>query len=274
MKAAPQVPPYFDSLIDGFRRGQAGRCVHLGWWEPATQPPDDDFAGAQRRLDRRLIDAAALSDGLQVLDAGCGFGGTLESINAAFSGMLLAGVNVDPRQLQICGGLAPRNGNRLQWHEADACALPFAAESFDRVLCIEAMFHFASRRAFFSEAARVLKPGGALVGCDIALGPAGGLPGPEKGRIEATLRAAYGPWPDPWGGEGDHEALAAAARLHPRWLMDATAHTLPSHRFTAPAGDDDNGHNPARSAAIMLKRLHVQGVLRYRCFRFDKPLGP
>lgn len=277
MKIARRAPPYFDYLIERFRRGEGGRYVHLGYWDPpvnALAVPEDDFEPAQRRLDRVLFEAANLCDGQHVLDVGCGFGGTLESINSSFSRMRLAGVNIDPRQLAICRELAPLNGNRLEWCEADACALPFAADLFDRVLCIEAMFHFSSRRDFFCEVARVLSPGGALIGSDIAIAPSARRVETEGSRIEAIVRDAYGPWPDLWGEEGDPATLARAAGMRCTWFLDATAHTLPSHRFTAPAEPDDrrdNGHNQARRAALMLKRLHAEGLLRYWCFRFDKP---
>jgi SAM-dependent methyltransferase len=277
MTAARRVPPYFDYLIEGFRRGETGRYAHLGYWDPAEKgrdAPEDDLESAQRRLDRMLVGAAGLCSGQQVLDVGCGLGGTLESINSQFSRMRLAGVNVDPRQLEICRELVPLNGNRLQWGQADACALPFANAVFDRLLCIEAMFHFPSRRVFFSEAARVLRPGGALIGSDIRVAPAAkDLESPQL-RIEATLQDAYGPWPDLWGEEGEPSTLADASGLQRSWVLDATAHTLPSHRFTAPAQTDihrDSGHDPARRAALMLKWLHAEGLLRYSCFRFDKP---
>jgi hypothetical protein len=100
----------------------------------------------------------------------------------------------------------------------------------------------------------------------------------DSGRfpIEATLQDAYGPWPDVWGADADHAALAAAAGLHCVAAHDITAHTLPSHRFTAPAGNDlrrridESADNPALRAALMLKWLHTEGHLRYHCFRFDK----
>ena len=277
MNIARRVPPYFDMLIEGFRRGEGGRYVHLGYWDAsgnAAAAPEGDFERVQRRLDRVLLDAADLCDGQHVLDVGCGFGGTLESINSCFSRMRLAGVNIDARQLDICRELAPLDGNRLEWCEADACALPFAAGLFDRVLCIEAMFHFSSRGDFFREAARVLKSGGALIGSDIAIAPAAKRFEPEGLGIEATVRDACGPWPDLWGEEGDPATLARAAGLQGTWVLDATAHTLASHRFTAPAEGDvrsDSGHDPARRAALMLKWLHAQGHLQYSCFRFDKP---
>jgi MPBQ/MSBQ methyltransferase len=276
-QSAVRVPAYFDYLIEGFRRGQVGRYVHLGYWsEPANVVPgeyaDGEFARAQKRLDELMLGMAGLADGHHVLDAGCGFGGTIESINARHSGMRLTGLNVDERQLALCSQLRPAHGNTLAWKEADACTLPFADGAFDRVLCFEAMFHFRSRRAFFSEAARVLKPGGALIGSDMVISPGArtlDVPGFE---IEGTLQQGYGPWPDFWGAEADHPKFAKASGLRQSDMKDVTAGVLPSHLFTAPPDADIHvpSRNPALRAALMLRWLHQQGHLRYLCFRFDK----
>jgi MPBQ/MSBQ methyltransferase len=254
------VPPYFDGLLEGFRRGRAGRHVHLGYWDGAE---DDDFAAAQARLDELVLGLAGLADGQSVADVGCGFGGTLACINARHSRMRLAGVNVDPRQLDICRSIAAANGNSLHWQLGDACQLPLESSSIDRVLCVEAMFHFASRRAFLQEAARVLRPGGVLCGSDILIEPS------AAGSLGA-LATHYGPWPDPCLAEGEHAALARSAGLQAvRWL-DITRETAPTHRFTAPSSMEHDGSNSARSAALLLKRLHLDGQLRYCCFRFEK----
>jgi ubiquinone/menaquinone biosynthesis C-methylase UbiE len=45
---------------------------------------------------------------------------------------------------------------------ADGCQLPVATASLDHVLAVECVFHFPSRKTFFKEAARVLKPGGTV----------------------------------------------------------------------------------------------------------------
>jgi cyclopropane fatty-acyl-phospholipid synthase-like methyltransferase len=273
MNVPGQVPPYFDYLIEAFHRGEAGRYVHLGYWSDSPDAPGENFATAQQRLDEKLTAMAGLEAGQVILDAGCGFGGTLGSLNRHYSGMRLVGVNVDRRQLDICRMQQPASGNRFEWHEADACRLPFPDQSFDRVLCIEAMFHFRSRREFFLEAARVLKPGGALVGSDITIARSAQALEAPGFCIEAPLQDGYGPWPDFWGDDADHMALSVAAGLRVVALQDATANTLPSHRFTAPQDADEScdAGNSARRAALMLRRLHRDGYLSYWLFRFDKP---
>ncbi len=274
MPPAAKVPAYFDYLVETFHQGTAGRFVHLGYWDkPQERAGAEPFEAAQARLDARLMEMADVRSGQAILDVGCGFGGTLAGLNARMKESWLAGVNVDPRQLAICRTIAPANLNKLEWQEADACKLPFQSASFDRVLCIEAMFHFSSRRAFFKEAARVLKPGGVLVGSDITLLESTRRVAVPGFCIEAPLQDGYGPWPDFWCDDADHAELAKAAGLREGIISDVTSNTTPSHLFTAPedANDAHDTGNTALRAALMLRWLHLAGHLRYSLFRFQKP---
>lgn len=111
MNPAVAVPPYFDRMIEGLRRGEGGRWVHLGHWDAAPGNAPGEFARAQARMDTVLLGMADLRAGQRVLDVGCGFGASLDAINRSLGGMRLTGVNIDPRQLELCRQLEPRQGN-------------------------------------------------------------------------------------------------------------------------------------------------------------------
>jgi cyclopropane fatty-acyl-phospholipid synthase-like methyltransferase len=264
------VPRYFDLLIEGFRSGRAGRNVHLGYWDeppPLAKPCSPaEFETAQARLTEILIHMADLRDGQDVLDVGCGFGGTLEAVGK-WQRIRRAAVNVDGRQLDICRTL-PATGNPLWLVLADACALPFRAASFDRVLCVEAMFHFRARDVFLREAAQVLRRGGRLVLSDILLRQPAEPPTLSAAAIEAVIGSEYGPWPRPFVSVDEIVKYATQAGLRPEQTFDATRQTLPTYRITAP--QEREGLPPRPSASSMLRWLHASGHLSYLCLSFIK----
>jgi SAM-dependent methyltransferase len=91
------------------------------------------------------------------LEVGCGTGHWLAALTGRAS--LLAGVEPAAGMLARARHTAP--GARLV--RARAEALPCRDATFDRVVCINALHHFADRARFFVEARRILRPGGALM---------------------------------------------------------------------------------------------------------------
>jgi SAM-dependent methyltransferase len=242
----------------------------------------DAMDQAQRRLNEVVVGLAAVGDGMAVLDVGCGVGGTLASIAEEHTGLRLTGLNLDERQLEIARReVFPGTGNTADWIQGDGCALPFEPASFDRVLAVECQFHFPSRRRFFAEVARVLRPGGLLALSDF-------VPSEELRRLRKTptwpayavaalLQGGLGPWPDPWGDEGTLEELGDAVRLKVVTTLDATAETLPSFssflsRVTGADGPELNvsAMNVVDRSVATLGWLQSRGLFRMQYVLLQK----
>ena len=281
------VPAYFERIVASYHDGNKNRCAHLGHWDSAAEelthsgstetasPPlisASEFQAAQQRLDEQMIRLAQLNHGQSVLDAGCGLGGLIERINDHWSGMELTGLNFDPEQLDICHRIRPQSGNSLRWQEGDACQLPFEDQMFDRVFCVEAMFHFPSRRKFLAEVLRVLKPGGRFVASDIVLLDVPHIESFPRFAVAAILNDGYGPWPDPWCHHGSVSSLCDELGFCELTQIDATSNTLPTYDLIVPCrfDDDHDPGDPATRAALMLRWLHRSSALRYEYFAASK----
>jgi MPBQ/MSBQ methyltransferase len=281
------VPAYFERIVASYHDGNKNRCAHLGHWDSVAEeithsgssetasPPlisAGEFQAAQQRLDEQMIRLAQLNHGQSVLDAGCGLGGLIERINEHWSGMEVTGLNVDPEQLDICHRIRPQSGNSLRWQEGDACQLPFEDQLFDRVFCVEAMFHFPSRRKFLAEVLRVLKPGGRFVASDIVLLDVPHIESFPRFAVAAILNDGYGPWPDPWCDQGSLSSLGDELGFRELTRIDATSNTLPTYDFIVPRrfDDDHDPGDPATRAALMLRWLHRSSALRYEYFSASK----
>ncbi len=171
--------PYFDKILanleDKVVKTMLGNHVHWGYWENPNlaQITAQDFAIAAEKLSQKVYQAADIQNGISILDVGCGFGGTITSINHNYSAIKITGLNIDERQLAIARKqVHPRDDNTIEFVQGDAIKIPFADNSFDVVLAVECIFHFSSRVAFFQEVKRVLKPGGKIAFSDFVPTPA------------------------------------------------------------------------------------------------------
>lgn len=284
------VPAYFERIVASYHDGNKNRCAHLGYWDsvptdlagaisPAAASHQirsaSEFQEAQQRLDAQLIRLAEIGHGQSILDVGCGLGGLIDCINERWSGMTLTGLNVDPEQLEICHRIRPQHGNSVRWQEGDACQLPFEDHAFDRVFCVEAIFHFSSRRRFLTEVLRTLKPGGRFVASDIDLLPVPRLGSFPRFAVAAIINDGYGPWPDPYCDHGSLLTLCEELGFRESTRIDASSNTLPTYDFIVPPrfDDDHDPGDPATRAAMMLRWLHRNAALRYEYFTAVKGLS-
>lgn len=265
--------PYFDLLLAGRRsRDPASalfdRFVHWGYWENQPSGPvgAEALAIAMERLDREVVGAAGLKDGQSVLDAGCGFGGTLAGLSASGRDFRLTGLNLDRRQLAVARGQA-----QASWVAADACRLPFAAASFHRVLAVECIFHFPSRLRFLQEAARVLRPGGRIALSDF-VPQRPGKRGWLGRKVEALIARGYGSVGDGWP-DGGYSEMAEKSGLKVTLDRDITQQTLPTYPALLALiakGAMGGPGGPMALPTRLLAWASRLGVVRYRIVSFEK----
>jgi SAM-dependent methyltransferase len=152
----------YDSIGSSFFLALDEGWLNLGLWEGDGSDPDEAPA-AVRRLVREI--AEPLPTGGDVLDVGNGLGAQDVEISVVRQPSSLTALNITLSQLRAgAERLAAAGAHGVN---GDACRMPFRARRFDGVISVEAAFHFPSRRAFFAEAFRVLRPGGVLTFSDV-----------------------------------------------------------------------------------------------------------
>ncbi len=272
--------PYFDLLIDERQDGgETGQLwehqVHWGYWEDpkAAKATRADYAAAMEQMNSALLEAGRVADGQRLLDVGCGFGGTIQQINAGHSGMRLTGLNIDPRQLAAAEAqTSAANGNHIAWVEGDACQLPFEDNSFDRVLAVECIFHFPSRERFLADAARVLKPGGYLAVSDFVPTVAVFGKTPIWMAIRRQIAKSYGTL-----GHvplRSYKAMGKRAGLQLDANRNIRKNTLPTYPFLIKFFREHGSADAQKTMVVgtqWVKRLSKVGLIQYRVYTFYKP---
>ena len=126
----------------------------------------------------RLVEALALPEGAQVLDAGCGRGLALIGCAKQLKSGKAVGVDLwSARDLSDNNPAATRANaaiegvaDRVEVHTGDIRRLPFADAAFDAIISMTVIHNIASREgrdAAIGELVRVLKPGGRVAIFDL-----------------------------------------------------------------------------------------------------------
>lgn len=145
----------------------AKRTLHTWFWNLYSRCYDGllDFIPYQRLLEL-TVRSARPADGQRIVDLGCGTGNTLRAVRDTVEGAELVGVDSSPSMLAVARSKF-RGDAHTSFEQRDLLEWLRGAPSgsVDRLISVNVLYtmHAPQRREFWSEALRVLSPGGRLV---------------------------------------------------------------------------------------------------------------
>jgi SAM-dependent methyltransferase len=170
--SASQIRRYYGGQTAGFLAlGQGGSegAIHRAVWGPRVTTRQEAFHFVEEQIAEGLSrlgpsDGAATT---HVVDLGCGVGGRLTYLASRLP-IRGTGITLSPVQTRIASDRIRSMGlaNRIACLEADYTQVPASIPAADLAFAIESFVHGPSPEAFFTECARLVRPGGVLAICD------------------------------------------------------------------------------------------------------------
>lgn len=155
-----EIRKHYDRLSI-FYRLLWGEHLHHGYWENG-----ESIGRAQIKLMEQLAEKAAIPRGAQVLDIGCGLGGSAFWLANQYD-CRVTGLTISPVQARMAGKKAKSKGlgHQLQFLVLDANVWQPQPDSTDVIWIMESSEHFRDKKRVFERCATALKPGGVLAVC-------------------------------------------------------------------------------------------------------------
>ena len=264
--------------------GWGPALLNLGYYGPV--PLLGGIAAAQRRLVRKAVGLLGVNADDRILDVACGRGESSSILKQMHPASTVTGV--DLLDENIAFALAHFSApSGLSFQTGDAMSLAAPDGSFDRVICIEAAFHFPDRARFLRESFRVLRPGGRLVVVDFTWTTPAARQERDDPRTQLVRRIWQ--WDDfSAASEYAHDAAAAGfvSRSAADWSARVTRQLQRRFALAVTMGSARLGRGVLRVAYPRYREFspadwhdlalaveahaHVQRHSRYMAFVFDK----
>lgn len=181
------IVDYYDQCHSDYNRiwkTDKTLAMHYGFYDEAHWKHSD----AVINMNRVLAKAASISPKDNVLDVGCGVGGSAIWLAENY-GCSVTGITLSKKQAIMANEVAGKRGlaELVKFCLADFNHAPFPSGSFDVIWGLESVCYSPDKRAFIAEAKRLLRNGGRLAIAD-------GFIRDEKARGDPDIRR----WLDGW----------------------------------------------------------------------------
>lgn len=268
MQSVDDPVAHYDRITNAWRY-LLGEDFHFGYFRTETE----SLEVATANLTTLMAETGSIGPDMSILDVGCGIGNPA-CVLAERYGCRVTGISTSGSGVEEAHRRAQKRGcsDRVSFSVADGMDNGFPDATFDRVWVLEASHLMPQKDALLAECARVLRPGGRVVLCDVILGRELPLRA-VLSRAQDFIHLHYA------FGRAKMETLETYRRfgelagLRAAQLMDISDQTLPtfahwrsrleSHSEEVRAQIGDDGLEHFRASCGILPGLWKQRTLGY-----------
>lgn len=158
-----EIAEYYDRTQVHYQRAwdlNHSLAMHYGYTDEVVR----SFRPSLANMNQQMANYAQIKPGENVLDAGCGVGGSAIYLAKALK-CKVQGISLSQLQITQAQQNAKLNGldHLLDFSCQDFTETNFSDASFDVVWGLESIVHQEDKSAFLREAKRILKPGGRII---------------------------------------------------------------------------------------------------------------
>ena len=264
---AEKAAAYYDdaAVSEFYEQCWGGADIHIGRYATGNET----VAAASAAMTQHLLELAGIAAGQRVLDIACGFGGTLRTL--ARMGCQVKGVDLSKNCVAQTRKANREAGldDRIEVATGDFHSIESDPDTWDAIICQEAIIHSPDRPRVFAEVCRVLRPGGIFAFSDILTGEDADLPMVEAAfaRLGASAGATI----------GDYQKMARTAGLDVSHVEERhgdirTHYDKLAAQLARPiAGLDADAAATIATSIARWQAALAEGHITWACFVAQKP---